>query len=87
MTTGGAGYGEHGDVELLVPGRVGHVAGRQVRLPDEPDDQVGGQRQDQPDQEEPQAVAGPVRLAGWPGWAGWSGLRRHELTTSISPIM
>ena len=45
-------------VILLVPGRVGHVAGRQVRLPDEPDDQVGGERQNQPDQEEPQAVAG-----------------------------
>src|SRR6266566_1924146 len=45
-------------VELLVARRVGHVAGRQVRTPHEPDDEVGGQRQDQPDQEDPQSVPG-----------------------------
>src|SRR5262249_54423241 len=86
----GAGYGEHGDVELLMPGRVGHVARRQMGPPDEPDDQVGDQRQDQPDQEEPQAMAGTrgglrglvPRLDGLV-----PGRRRHELTTSISPIM
>ena len=67
------------------------VAGRQVRLPDEPDEQVGDQRQDDPDQEEPQAVARTrdgLRRLSWlgPGLRGL-GLGRHELTTSISPIM
>ena len=81
MMTGARGYGQHGDVELLVPGGVGHVAGRHVRVPDEPDDQVGGKRQDDPDREQPQAVAGPCARLDL-------GLRRrHELTTSISPIM
>ena len=57
------------------------IAVRQVGLPDEPDDQVGGERQDDPDQEDPQAMTGArARLD-----LGFR--RRHDVTTSISPIM
>ena len=46
---------------------------------DEPDEQGRGERQDEPDQEKPQAVP---RLG-----PGYRRLRGHELTTSMLPVM
>jgi hypothetical protein len=54
----GRGQQRHeSDVELLVVRGGGHAAGLHVRVPGEPDDQVRGDGKNQPDQEDPQAVA------------------------------
>jgi hypothetical protein len=42
---------QHRDIELLVRGGARHAARRQVRVQEEPDEQVGRQRQHQPDDE------------------------------------
>jgi hypothetical protein len=72
------------DVVLLAGRGRGQVARRHVRPPHEPDDQIGGQRDGQPDQEDPQPV---VRLAPLGLGPGGSFRGGHQDTTCMLPIM
>ena len=68
------------DIELLALRLVRHAPGGHVRVPREPDEQVGDDREGEPDQEYAQSMA---RTGGRPGAGGVA----HEPTTVIWPVM
>jgi hypothetical protein len=78
----GGHHGHHPDVELLAGRRRGQVARRQVRSPDEPEEQVRHQGDRQPDQEDPQPVVRFRPLGPGDGIGG-----DHYDTTCMLPIM
>jgi hypothetical protein len=80
----GGHHGHDPDVELLAGGGRGHVARRQMRPPDEPDEQVGRQGNGQPDQEDPQPVVrlAPLRIGRDRRFCGG-----HQDTTCMLPVM
>jgi hypothetical protein len=79
------GQAQDGDVELLMLSRQRHPARRQVRVPEEPDEQVSDETQHDPDQQDPHPVV-RLCLLGGPGGRRGLGLG-HQADTSMLPIM